>query len=319
MNADGSGLSKLTDWESHEEVGPGCWSMDGTKIALISNRSGNEDIYVMNVEPFRPQLLLTDEDANISAASYSPDGTQLIYQAELPDKSGELRIRDVQSGKVNTLKKTANANLRPAWSPDGKVITFQDKVGGSTALYRIEPGGNELAKITDNSTTDIEPAWSPNGIHVAFVADNFGRSRLYTIDTVTGKQNALTSKDGWESDPVWSPDGSRIAFACDREDLPGNGFDICLMDADGQNEARLLSRRGHDIQPAWSPDGSRFAFVGTSDGNSEVYVMNSDGSGVLRLTRHLAEDLAPHWSPDGTRIIFTSNRIGKSAIYEITL
>ena len=319
MNSDGRNITRLTDWESHEEVGPGCWSPDGTRIALISDRSGNEDIYVMSVETSRPSLFLSEENANIAGAAYSPDGKHLVFQAELPDGSGELRVRQIESGNTRPVLKTASWNLRPDWSPDGSRIVFQNKVDGRTSLFSIEPDGSLPARVTNNLTSDVLPSWSPDATRIAFVAGNFGPSRLFTVNANTGEHRALTPRVGWETDPAWSPDGTKLAFACDREDMPGNGLDICLIGADGLGEMRLLYRRGHDSQPVWSPDGSRLAFVASSDGNSEIYVMNTDGSGLLRLTRHTAADIAPRWSPDGTRIVFTSNRSGKSAIYEIVL
>jgi TolB protein len=82
MNVDGSGLKKLTTWGSDEEIGPGCWSPDGTRIALVSNRYGDNDIYVLEVEPYRPQLLLADEKLNVRAAAISPDSTVVVYEVE---------------------------------------------------------------------------------------------------------------------------------------------------------------------------------------------------------------------------------------------
>ena len=48
MNADGSGLQNLTN-NPGEDRGP-VWSPDGTKIALVSARDGNSEIYVMNAD-----------------------------------------------------------------------------------------------------------------------------------------------------------------------------------------------------------------------------------------------------------------------------
>jgi Tol biopolymer transport system component/DNA-binding winged helix-turn-helix (wHTH) protein len=319
MNADGGGAVRVVDWENNEEIGPGCWSPDGTKIAFVSDRSGNDDIYVTNVEPLRPRLLHSDGDQNISEAVYSHDGKQLAYQAELPDKSGELRVLDLESREVRTLLKTAVWNVHPMWSPDGSKIVFQNKVEGKTTLFTISADGSEIEGLIDRSTNGSTASWSPDNRSIVYVSANYGPNQLYTFSSETGEQMALTPHDGWETDPAWSPDGTKIVFACDRQDIAGNAFDICVMDSEGNNERRLLSRKGHDVQPAWSPDGSHIAFVAAGDGNNEIYVMHSDGTGLLRLTRNTADDSQPHWSPDGTKIIFTSNRNGHSAIYEISL
>jgi TolB protein len=319
MSTDGKGITKLTQWESDEQVEPGCWSPDGTQIAFVSNHSGNDDIYVTSVEQYRPGRVLFDEHANIGAADYSPDGKEIVYQAELADKSGELRVFEPETNRVRVLAKTFNGNLRPAWSPMGDRIAFQNKDAGKTSLFLVDADGRNLIKLADDNTMDTVPSWSPDGTRLVFVADSFGRNQLYTVAADGRDRRSLTAKPGWEGDPALSPNGESIAFSCDRMDVPGDGLDICIANAEGSNERRLLFRRGHDIQPSWSPDGSRLVFVANSDGNSEIYMIKADGTGLTRLTRHLAADSTPHWSPDGKRIVFTSDRGGKSAIYEITI
>ena len=319
MNLDGGSITKLTAWQSEEEIGPGCWSPDGTKIALISNHNGNDDVYVMTVEPKLPRVFLAEDDSNVRAASHSPDGRQTVYEVEMEDNSGELRIRDDESGEVRTLLKTAYPNLHPAWSVDGRRIVFQNKLDGQTDLFSIDADGKNLSKLTNDPTNDGIASWSSDGTKIAYTVDNFGRTQIFSLELATDQHRPLTEKIGWEGDPAWSPDGTKIVFACDRQDILGNAFDICVMDSDGQHEKRLLSRQGHDVQPAWSPDGSHIAFAAAGDGNNEIYVMHFDGTGLLRLTRNAADDSQPHWSPDGTKIIFTSNRNGRSAIFEISL
>jgi TolB protein len=48
MNADGSGLTRLTNNPADDRMPD--WSPDGTCIAFHSNRDGNEEIYIMNAD-----------------------------------------------------------------------------------------------------------------------------------------------------------------------------------------------------------------------------------------------------------------------------
>lgn len=48
MNADGTAVTALTEM-ANNEWGPTS-SLDGSRIAFVSDRSGNSDIYVMNAD-----------------------------------------------------------------------------------------------------------------------------------------------------------------------------------------------------------------------------------------------------------------------------
>lgn len=322
MRVDGSDIRRLTDWQSSDYVVPGGWSPDGSRIAFTSDRDGNDNIFVISAEVFRPQKLLADDTRNLGFPSYSPDGKKIVYQVELEDKSGELRILDLESKQARVLVKTANVDIAPVFSPDGNSIAFQNRIEGNTDIFLIKTDGSGLIDLTNNAARDTDAAFSPDGTKIAFTSNrggNYGIYDLYVMNADGGNQHQIySSKDGMSVSPKWSTDGREIVFANDREGGRIGNFEIYKIGFEtNAAETRLTFRHRYDGQPSFSPDGRRIAFTSNSDGNSEIYVMNSDGSGQLRITRNPAEDSHPQWSPDGRRIMFSSNREGKYAIYEI--
>lgn len=318
MNADGGNTVKFTNWDkTNETAGPGSWSPDGTQIAFFSDRNGKDDIYVASAETIRPRIVLSEPQNDLHAPNLSADGKRIVYSRESADKTGELRVLDLETHRTQLIRKTELPVTWPTWSPDGR-IAFYDRIDGNSEVCVINPDGSGYANITNDKAIDTGPAWSPDGTRLIYIrTDRFG-ARLHTIMPDGSDLRPVTPRGGWEGDPEWSPTGE-IIFVCDRADSPGNLLDICEIHPDGSSERRVLSHRNYDSQPSLSPDGTRVAFVSISDGNAEIYLMNRDGSGLQRLTHHPADDMSPDWSPDGRRLIFTSNRNGKMAIYEVEL
>jgi Tol biopolymer transport system component/DNA-binding winged helix-turn-helix (wHTH) protein len=321
MNADGSGeVKQLTNWSSQETVEPGCWSPDGTQIAFFSDHEGTtDDIYVISAEIFRPQKILADAEHNLGAPVYSPDGKQIAYQAELKNKSGELRIFNTESKQNRTLLKTENPDLMPTFSPDGSWIALQTRLASNTEICLLRPDGTGLTNLTNHGARDTSPAFSPDGKQIVFASNrdgNFELFQLYLMNADGDHQHRIYYSNGISSSPDWSPDGREIIFANDKEDSRTGNFEIFVIEPETtEAERRLTVRPRYDVSPVYSPDGKKIAFVSDSDGNAEIYLMNADGTGRLRLTRNLSSDISPHFSPDGKKLIFSSNRNGSFEIF----
>ncbi len=324
MNPDGSGtVKRLTDWQTEEYVEPGCWSPDGTQIIFSSDRDGNDDIFVISAEIYHPRLVLADETHNLQFPFVSADGTEIVYQAEMADKSGELRIFKPESQQSRLVLKTENADTTPAFSPDGTRIAFQTRLESNTEICLINGDGSNLTNLTQNAARDVSPSWSPDGGQIAFASNrdgNYGSFQLFLMNADGSDQHRIYSTNGMSFSPAWSPEGKQIIFTNDKADGGIGNFEIYKIRLEtGEAEQRLTFRRGSDRQAVFSRDGKKIVFTSNMDGNAEIYLMNSDGSGLLRLTRNTAEDITPQFSKEGTSIIFSSNRGGKLAIYEIRL
>jgi len=317
MNADGSNVRKITDGPGWDAAPANCWSADGTKVLILSDRAGKENIYLMNIEPSAPKRVgpSIESDQPLDPA-YSPDGRQIAYQ--LP---GEISVFDIQAGTSRSVIKTS-AGGDPTFSPDGQKILFQERIEENTEVCQVNVDGSGFVNLTNSSFRDTSPAYSPDGARIAFASNRAAGTSTFEIYVMNadGTDTKLVFGDRAMSvGPAWSPDGKSIVFANDREDGRVGNFELFSLNLDGGVEKRLTIRPRYDSDAVFSPDGKQIAFVSDSDGNPEIYLMKTDGSSLERLTRDLGNDVHPHWSPDGKRLIFTSDRSGKYAIYEITL
>jgi TolB protein len=248
INADGSGLRRLTDG-----MDP-AWSPDGTKVAF-ARWQDPRGIYVIDEDARNETLLFGWSQAK--APAWSPDGSHIAFTRQyggreedversvygfhwtLPAhpwwKLGLVRVE----GRYFTDLLCYDHSFSPTWSPDGQVIAYDSDYG----LHLTSPDGS-------------------------FGGQTYGRHI-----------NAL-STDVRDTSPAWSPDGSKIAFMFNQHDH----WEIYVMNADGSNRVRLTKeepfagRPPHNVSPAWSPDGRHIAFFTDRNGKWELYVMKADGS-----------------------------------------
>ncbi len=222
----------------------------------------------------------------------------------------------------------ACTSTTPTTLPEQVESTSIDEIG-ATNTAEPTPSPSQAPTATEPPTETPPPTVTPTitltpfptmsasgGGVIAFAREIDTDRDIYVMNADGTSDLALTSGSGWDNWPSWSPDGSKIAFTC-RNNIPGTGGGICVMESDGSNIERLTS--ADDWEPAWSPDGSQIAFASLRDGNPELYIMDADGKNPQRLTDNQVDDWQAAWSPDGSQIAFTSGLDGNWNIYIMDL
>ena len=286
----------------------------GSKIAFVSTRDGNPEIYVMNADGSAETRLTNNEDSD-GAPTWSPDGTRIAF-ASSRDGNRDIYIMNADgSGEVRLTTHEANDG-GPSWSPDGSMIAFDSSRSGSSQVWRtnVDAGnwGYNLTQLTDDhplGRVNNFLAWSPDGLWIAFEADrDRDDPEIYLLNAVDGtNQQRLTFTRALDEVPEWTPDSKQIVYSTDTDGEPQNGdYEIYIMNVDGSDKRRLTTAPGQDSNPSVSPDGTRIVFDSSREGATEIYVMNIDGSNQVRLTtsgtrgpegRRGVSNSNPSWSP----------------------
>lgn len=144
-------------------------SPDGSQITFTSDRGGSPQLYIMNTDgsPLEcpsggrdTACRITFGRGNYSTPVWSPRGDLIAFTKQV---RGRFHIGVIGTdGRGERLLTEAYLDEGPAWSPNGRVITFfrETSPGVGPRLYSIDLTGRNLRKLQTTSDAS-DPAWSP--------------------------------------------------------------------------------------------------------------------------------------------------------------
>lgn len=157
MNADGSGLKRLTNNTSNIDTEPN-WSPDGKYLLFTSDRGGSPQIYRMPSYGGEAVRLTFEGSYNVTPR-YSPDGKSFVF---IQREGGKFRVavQDFVTGQVQVL--TDNGlDESPSWAPNGKMILYATERLGRGVLAAVSSDGRVKQKLSAQASDVREPAWGP--------------------------------------------------------------------------------------------------------------------------------------------------------------
>lgn len=283
------------------------YSPDGSKIAYVSEKTGNKDIFIINADG-TGETQITFEGSDEQQPIWSPDGTKI---AICSNKNGNEEIYVMNTDGSNPVNITNHPadECDSGWSPDGTRILFKSNRDGdwknnkedNWELYVMDADGSNQTRLTDTPGYELSTgqAWSPDGSQIVFCStmdkkffkgkNQYDDFDLYIMDADGTNVRRLTFTEGQESYAYWSPDGKRISYTHVEKDAPieahgGENYEIYTIRPDGTDITRLTNHPGFDFEGWWSPDSKTMVYSSGEESPQAIYIMNADGSNKVRLT-----------------------------------
>ena len=192
---------------------PGRFSPDGTKVAFVSNRSSeNPELWIADSDGGRPrQITALGSAARMLAGSWSPNGKQILFDAEIQG-SDEIYVISVDGGNPVRLTLGPAVDGLPEWSKDSRWIYYASPAKETIPnIWRMPAQGGTSERLTNQG--GFEPQVSPDGQHLYYLdrPPSAGTARLLrmTIDGVGGEGHLI--HDGM-SPFLWSVTNIGIYF-----------------------------------------------------------------------------------------------------------
>lgn len=244
---------------------------------------------------------------------FSADGSQLIFQSELPGSNPfyQIYVRDLATGATNRVSPGTGLTTCSWIHPTADLVMFSSTHEDPQALAK------QAEEISIRESGIDRPYGWDYDLHYDIYQANSDGSNLIN----------LTNTPGYDAEGSYSTDGSKILFASNREayqrslsiaeqalfeDDSSYFMDLYMMDADGSNVEQLTFSPGYDGGPFFSPDNQKVLWRRFNpDGNSaEIWTMDLDGSNQRQLTADGMVAWGPYFHPSGDYIIYSSNVLG---------
>ena len=226
-----------------------CGADNGNK----GNPPASEAIGLGNLKGSTRDVTVELVEGTNMAPTASPDGQQIAFTAQ-----GALWVIPVAGGKATRITPFEVEPTAPVWSPDGKVIAFQNYTpDGNWHLWTVNPDGSNIKEVTTGFFDDREPAWLPDSSALVFASDrgNDGQYKIWSYTFASGAYTQLTKGPGAESNPIVSSNGQQIAYveAAQAAPLPVLPSRVFTVPVNGSSAPTLV---GPGTIPAWAADGS---------------------------------------------------------------
>ena len=218
------------------------FSPDGRRILFVSDRSGNENLWMIDADGSNPRPVTTERgDFEFDEPEWSPDGEYVMVRRNDGSRTegGANRTAGRQpwlihlsGGRGMELDKEA-LGLGFRWGRDGRYVYFRDAKENPRAqslqgnsepqpaqILRLDRHTGDIAPITRTPSGAARPAIAPDGKVMAYVADLDAKSGIRL-------RNLVTDEDQWLVFPIdrehlddrtrftFTPDGSAVVFVKD--------------------------------------------------------------------------------------------------------
>ena len=247
-----------------------------------------------------------------------------------------LMVADSDGVNPQTVVRSREPLLSPAWSPDGRKLAYVSFERGNSSIYvqEIATGAREV--LSARKGINGAPAFSPDGSKLAVTLSFGGNPDIYVMNLANHQLTQITRNFAIDTEAKWMPDGQSLIFTSDRSGKPqlyqaaatggdatritfqgnynanasisydgkhiamvqgnGNVYRIAVLDR-SKGDSRMISPGSLDDHPSFAPNASMILYAATDGPRGVLYAVSADGRVRQRLVLADGDVREPAWSP----------------------
>jgi Tol biopolymer transport system component/serine/threonine protein kinase len=159
-----AGTLRLLISSSRDDDSPQ-FSPDGKRIAFVSARSGNAEVWVCNSDGSNAVQLTSFGGPFVTTPRWSSDGERIAFDS---NASGGFDIWVVAAtgGKAQRMTTHPANDGNPSWSHDGRWIYFDSARTGVQQVFKLPANGGDAIQMTQDG--GFAPLESPDGKYLYY-------------------------------------------------------------------------------------------------------------------------------------------------------
>jgi Tol biopolymer transport system component len=275
-------------------AGEGYFRPDGKVIIFQAAKPGEDDyqIYTLDLEPGAKPRLVSTGKGKCTCSYYHPDGKTILFASTHLDPA----LHTGASGE-------AKAKKGPAYSRSER---YRWDFDPAMDIFRADPDGSHLVRLTDKPGYDAEGSYSPDGKQIIFTSFRDGDAEIYIMNADGTSPRRITHSKGYDGGPFFSPDGKRIIYRSDRKQ--NDLLQVYINNPEGTAERALTANDAVNWGPYFFRDSRHIVYSTSLHGhqNYEIYWMDTDTGKQERLTYREGFDALPVFRNDGGQLMWTS-------------
>jgi Tol biopolymer transport system component/C-terminal processing protease CtpA/Prc len=303
------------------------YSPDGGRLAFVSTRTGNGDIYVLTLASGELKRL-TFDDGMDQLDAWSRDGRWIYFSSGSHDvgRKNDLYRVSVEGGTPMAVSADRFTNeFQAAPAPDGTTVAFAARGNGdqqwwrhghshldeSEIWLRKEGSPASYERVVDLNGRNAWPMWMPDGRQLYFMSDRGGAQNIWSVALGAKPRPVTKFTDGRVLWPSIGYDGKAVVFEHD--------FKIWQLNTNsGEAYALPITLVGSAASPGithttlntftdlrLSPDARKILVAA----HGELFASSArDGGDAIRVTHTPGPESQMAWAPDSTRIVYLSQR-----------
>ncbi|MEP6788535.1 MAG: protease, partial [Acidobacteriota bacterium] len=232
-------------------------------IHELDPKSGKEHVVNITATGDFPWMMPRWEDVSsrMTNMSLSPTGKRVLVEAR-----GEIFTIPAEKGDTRNLtNSSASAERDPAWSPDGKSISYFSDRSSEYKLYiEAQDGMTPPREITiQNPKHYYTVSWSPDSKKILCTDTDL---KAWVFDVATGAAKQVGS-DPWmvparTMNPTWSPDSKWVAYAAHLQSMYKAIF---VSNVETGESKQVTDGLSDATWPVWDASGKYLWFLASTD------------------------------------------------------
>ncbi len=227
-----------------------------------------------------------------------------------------LMVADSDGHNPQTVVRSPEPLLSPAWSPDGRRLAYVSFERGNSTIYiqEIATGAREV--VASFRGINGAPAFSPDGSRLALTLSKSGNPEIYVMDLASKQLTQVTRHWGIDTEAVWTADGNHLVFTSDRAGKP----QLYQVPAAGGETTRLSFQGDSNAKASISFDGKKIAMA---QGNGNVYRIavldrSFGGAGRWQTLSPGNLDESPSFAPNASMLLYATKEASRGVLYAVS-